>query len=124
MMHTLVVTAVVLVVYAFAGLAVLAVYRAGTATDASRTAQAARRPAQRARPPAEPLTQPSAPPGTSAADDPLSAAEADATRRLISGRLDAAGYRRIMASLAARDAARHPVTGPEPPRQDDGPGLR
>ncbi|MDG6105891.1 hypothetical protein Daura_18235 [Dactylosporangium aurantiacum] len=131
MMHTLIVTAVVLLVYGAAGIAVLVVYRAGTggpgagpgtgrgATRAGATRAGAAGDGIRMAPagpvaPAEPV----------GADDPLEAAEADAARRLVAGRLDAAEYRRIMTSLAARDADPRPVTGPEPPRQDDGPGLR
>ncbi len=104
MSHTLIVSAVVLLVYGLAAAAVLLVYR--TSDDAAVRRMAARR----AR--------------TPAAGDALAQVEADAARRLIAGDLDPAAYRVAMAALAARDAVTHPLTAPEPPRQDGRPGGR
>jgi hypothetical protein len=100
--NSLLVTAVVLLVYGAAALAVLTVYRA---TD--------RRAAR--------LDRPATGAARRLAAGGLDRLETDAARRVVAGGLDRAGYRRTMAVLAALDAVAHPLTVPEPPRQDDGP---
>lgn len=87
MPHTLIVSAVVLLVYGLAAAAVLA----GLPHQRRR---AIRRTAARHAP------------VQAGADDPLARAEADAARRLVAGHLDPAAYRQAMAALTALEPPR------------------